>query len=157
MAELTYDMLDMSNITSSGQVYAMFQNATFQSIEIDLSGLSGTFNNVFQCNNGGRIHNIRLRVNAATFSNCFNNMTMLETLIFEDGSTIGGNGFNVQWSTKLSKASITSVVNALSSTTSGLSVTFSKTAVNNAFSGGSTGAEWTALANTKSNWTINLV
>lgn len=65
----------------------------------------------------------------------------------------GQTGLSFQQSTKLSKASITSVVNALSSTTSGLSVTFSKTAVNAAF----TTAEWTALAATKSNWTINLV
>ena len=75
----------------------------------------------------------------------------LENLIVEGVIDVGG--MNLQWSTKLSKASITSVVNALSSTTSGLSVTLSKTAVNNAF----TTDEWNALAGTKTNWTINLV
>ena len=67
--------------------------------------------------------------------------------------TIGQNGFNIQHSTKLSKASITSIINALSPTTSGLTVTLSKTAVNNAF----TTDEWDALIATKTNWTISLV
>jgi hypothetical protein len=63
---------------------------------------------------------------------------------------------------KLNKASITSVINALSTTTSGLTVTFSKSAVNNAFAtaegaaDGSTSAEWTALKNTRTNWNIAL-
>jgi hypothetical protein len=67
--------------------------------------------------------------------------------------TIGQNNFNLQWSTKLSKESITSVVNALSENKSGLSVMLSKAAVNNAF----TTSEWDALEKTKTNWTISLV
>jgi hypothetical protein len=66
------------------------------------------------------------------------------------------NGIDLQSSTKLSKASITSVVNALSTTTSGLTATFSKTAVESAF-GSTTSEEWLALVATKSNWTISLV
>ena len=64
--------------------------------------------------------------------------------------------------TLLSKESITSVINCLSTTTSGLSVALSLQAVNKAFetsenaNDGSTSAEWTTLANSKSNWTINL-
>lgn len=96
-----------------------------------------------------------LRVNeqttyASTFDYCqgLTNFTI-------DG-TIGQNGFNVQWSTKLSKASIISIINALSTTTSGLSVTLSKTAVETAF-GSTASEEWIALINARSNWTINLV
>ena len=65
--------------------------------------------------------------------------------------------------TVLSRDSIVSVVNALSTAVSGKTVTFSKTAVNTAFEtsvgagDGSTSEEWLALANTKTNWTINLV
>jgi curved DNA-binding protein CbpA len=76
--------------------------------------------------------------------------------------TIGRN-FNLQWSTKLSHDSIVSIVNALSTTTTGLTVTLSKTAVNKAFetaeglADGSASAEWTTLIATKSNWTISLV
>jgi hypothetical protein len=66
---------------------------------------------------------------------------------------IGQKNFNVHWSPKLSKASIESIINALSSTTSGLTVTISKTAKEAAF----TSAEWSALIATKSNWTISLV
>ena len=67
--------------------------------------------------------------------------------------TIGQNGLNFQWSTKLSRASFISVFKALSDSTSGLSATFSKTAVEAAFST----EEWEALKATKPNWTINLV
>ena len=76
--------------------------------------------------------------------------------------TIGQNGFDISWSTKLSKESITSIVNALSTTASGKSITLSKAAVNQAFEtyagvrDGSVSSEWLALADTRSNWTIAL-
>lgn len=82
-----------------------------------------------------------------TFLNCY------ELVNIEIEGTIGQNGVNLQWSTKLSKASITSIINALSTTTTGLTVTLSQTAVNNAF----TAEEWQALEATKPNWTISLV
>ena len=66
--------------------------------------------------------------------------------------TVGQDGLNLQWSTKLSKASIESVVNALSDTAAGKTVTFSKTAKEAAF----TAEEWAALIATKPNWTISL-
>lgn len=117
------------------------------------------------------------------FAYCRSLITVDELHLSPDGSTIltnalrdcpslenlkitgtnGQNGFNVQWSTKLSKASMTSIVNALSATTSGLTVTLSKKAVNNAFetsegaADGSTSTEWTTLIGTKTNWTISLV
>lgn len=78
------------------------------------------------------------------------------------GGTIGQNGFDIKWSTKLSHDSLISILNALSSTTSGLSVTVSQTAVNKAFetsegaNDGSTSQEWLNLIATKNNWTILL-
>jgi hypothetical protein len=96
-----------------------------------------------------------------TFTGVFGSCKSLEELYIE--GVIGQNGFNVQWSTKLSHDSLMRIINALSTETSGLSVTLSKTAVNKAFetnegaNDGSTSAEWLALANTKSNWTISLV
>ena len=66
---------------------------------------------------------------------------------------INKNGHNFQWSKKLSKASIESIMAALSTTTSGLTVTLSKTAVNNAF----TDEEWSALVSQHTNWTISLI
>lgn len=81
-----------------------------------------------------------------TFYNCY----ALESITFEGEIAVG---INFQWCTLLNKASIESIINALSATTSGLTVTFSKTAVNNAF----TAEEWEALEATKTNWTISLV
>lgn len=60
------------------------------------------------------------------------------------------------------KESLTSIINTLSTTTTGLTVTLSLTAVNKAFetsegaNDGSTSAEWLALVATRSNWTIAL-
>lgn len=81
----------------------------------------------------------------------FNNCSKLKNLTIT--GAIGKNGLNLKWSTLLTKESIISVINALSSTTSGLSCTLSQVAVNNAF----TDAEWSALIATKTNWTISLV
>lgn len=94
-------------------------------------------------------------------SHTFGYTKWLENVIFE--GVIGQNGLDLHWSTKLSKASITSIINTLSTTTSGLSITLSVTAVNNAFetstgsANGSSSQEWLDLIATKSNWTISLV
>ena len=89
-----------------------------------------------------------------TFANC-NSLVYLRV-----NGTIGRNGFDVRWSTKLSKESIISIVNALSATTSGLTVTLSLAAVNKAFeetaNDGSTTLEWLTLVATRPNWTIAL-
>ena len=95
------------------------------------------------------------------FSNYSFRLPALEEIRFS--GVIGKNGLNLQWSTNLSHDSIVSIINALSATTSGLTVTLSKTAVNNAFAtsegagDGSTSQEWLDLIATKSNWTISLV
>jgi hypothetical protein len=98
---------------------------------------------------------------STTISAWFSYDDKLENVTFE--GTIAKNGLNLQWSTKLNKASITSVINCLSTTTSGLTVTLSKVAVNKAFetsegaNDGTTSTEWTSLIGTRSNWTISLV
>lgn len=86
-----------------------------------------------------------------TLTGVLSDMKKLENVIVE--GTIGQNGFDVGASTLLSGASIESIINALSSTTSGLTVTISKTAKENAF----TDEEWQTLIATKPNWTIALV
>lgn len=93
------------------------------------------------------------------YSNVFGT-TNLENLTIS--GTIGQNGFDVKSSTDLSKASNISIINALSTTTSGLTVTLSLTAVNKAFetspgaNDGSTSEEWLNLVATKPNWTVAL-
>lgn len=73
---------------------------------------------------------------------------------------IGKKGFDVSACTLLSKASIENIINHLSTTTSGLTVTLSTVAVNKAFetsegaNDGVESAEWKTLKETKSNWNI---
>lgn len=84
------------------------------------------------------------------FTNTFFRCGNLENLTIS--GTIG-ESIDLQYSTKLSKASITNIINVLSTSVSGKTVTFSQTAKNNAF----TDSEWSALIATKTNWTISLV
>lgn len=97
-----------------------------------------------------------------SFANNFNDAKLIKHMIVE--GVIGKNGFNVQWLTTLDKESITSIVNALSTTTSGLTVTLSKTAIASAFGITSTqvetpteGSEWYMLRHSKDNWTFSYV
>ncbi len=149
--------IPIGRYASEGLYYTFTSCAVLEEIEdIGLSpsySYTGTFN---YCTKLKTIAKITVDENTrfdstTTFGNC----SALENLTI--AGTIGQNGFDIHWSTKLSKASITSIINALSTTTSGLTVTLSKTAVNNAFNGGSTGDEWLNLVATKNNWTISLV
>lgn len=63
-----------------------------------------------------------------------------------------GNTVTFQWS-PLTKESITSVINALSPTVTGKTLTLNKSAKEAAF----TADEWSALIATKTNWTFSLV
>lgn len=93
------------------------------------------------------------------YRSAFDNCTELQNLKFS--GVIGQSGLNFQWSTKLSKASIISVINALSTTTSGLSIILPKTAVDREFEEGdrlgSDSQEWEEILQNHSNWTISLV
>jgi hypothetical protein len=119
-----------------------------------------SFNDTFiQCRNLHTIECIYPDENTI-FSTAFNNCISLVYL--RVNGVIGQNGFDIRWSTKLSKDSILSIVNALSPTTSGLTVTFSEAAVKKAFAtseganDGNTSSEWLALVATKENWNIAL-
>lgn len=96
--------------------------------------------------------------NTETFDGC----TALENLTII--GTILNSGINLGDSTKLTMDSIASVFNALSTTTSGLSITLSKTAVNNAFSINiddettyPQDSPYYNLRHSRDNWTINYV
>ena len=88
-----------------------------------------------------------------SLNSAFASCRSLANITIEGVIMVSGANFS---SCPLTKASITSVINALSATTSGLTVTLKKTAVEAAF--GSTAAEeWATLIATKPNWTISLV
>jgi hypothetical protein len=96
---------------------------------------------------------------SCTFTNTITYCYKL-TDVFITG-TIGQTGLSFQ-SAPLTKASLTNIVNVLSTTTSGLTVTLPLAAVKKQFettpgaNDGNTSAEWLALAGTRSNWTITL-
>lgn len=85
----------------------------------------------------------------AIFTSAFANCKALENIRFEG---VIGQDIDFHWSTLLTKASITDIINHLSDDTAGKTLTLSKTAVNNAF----TADEWSALESSKQNWTITL-
>jgi hypothetical protein len=98
--------------------------------------------------------------NSANFANTFGGCSALKHIIFM--SDIKTSGLSLSDCKVLDKESIISVITHLSDSTSGLGVTLSQKAVNREFetsegaNDGSTSAEWLALINTKSNWTISL-
>lgn len=124
--------------------------------EIDCSGCKDV-NRLFYSCKMPNIDNLIVHENL-TYSNTFDYATIENITI---SGVIGKNGFKLTSST-LTKASVISIINALSSTTDGLSITLSETAVNNAFeenegaADGSASDEWLSLIATKPNWTISL-
>lgn len=152
-------VLDTSNCTSLGSAFAYTQITEIPTI--DCTALSGTSVIVF-AHGYGRLKKIEKLIvkEGIEFTNWFLN-TYLEEVIFE--GVISTGSLNLQWATGLNKASWISIINTLSATTSGLSMTGSLESVNTAFEtsagakDGSTSTEWLNLIATKSNWTINLV
>ena len=150
--------LDTSNCAN---ISMAFQYSKFTRIGvIDCSAITSSMSGVFgNATNLETIDKLILTENVG-FSGWFTSCAVLKNLTIE--GTIGKNGFSVADSPLLTKESLTSIINALSTTTSGLTVTLSKTAVNNAFetasglADGSTSPEWTSLTGTKTNWTISL-
>ena len=123
--------------------------------------LSGTrVNNTFDgCESLKKIPSLTLD-SITRFSYPFRNCRALEELNLY--GTIQYNGFDLSYSPNLKKASIENVVQCLSTETSGLQVTFSKTAVNREFetgegkNDGSSSEEWLTLKKSKDNWTVAL-
>lgn len=161
LESVNWEKFDLSATTS---LYAAFIGCfLLTEVDTELAVANGTatlLNSVFRnCYALQRVKKITA-FPSAVWKQSFENCRSLTSVIFD--GTIGANGLNLQWSTGLDKESITSIINALSATTtSGLSITLSETAVNNAFANGDTlgmdSAEWGELIGTKSNWTINLV
>lgn len=141
--------LDTSGVTGMYRTFHYSNVATIPTLDLRdcTSPCEDTF---YSCCNLHTIEKIILPSEAnQAFYSTFGECTALENITFEG---VIGNGFNMKWSTLLSRASIENIIGALSTTASGKTITLSQTAVNNAF----TTAEWTALVNTRSNWTIAL-
>jgi hypothetical protein len=156
---------ESSNFTHYGQ-QAFYYNTEITDTKVDIlvyvSELQNTFANAY---NLKTIRKIKLMRDNVKFNGVFTKCLSLENIVIE--GVIGQNGLDLQWSTKLSRESIESIINALSDTTSGLSITLSQNAVDVAFQNynnegngladGSASNAWEALIATKPNWAINLV
>ena len=163
------EICEKLDLTECVNATNMFSNVHMKNITVDLSNVTN-MTNCFNQSNGGRIKDIYLKVSekCTTFTSAFAYMGnkieggYCETLIFLEGSVIAANGLVFNKWNYLNKESITSIINALSPTTTKLTITLSKVSVNKAFetskgaSDGSTSSEWASLIATKSNWTISL-
>lgn len=113
--------IDTSGATSAVSIFYNTSAERIGTVSFEATvALQTTFNN------SRKLHTIeRVILTAAnTYTNPFNNCTALENLTIE--GTIGQNGFNVQWSTKLTHDSLMSIINALkdySADTSGTTYT----------------------------------
>lgn len=142
--------IDFSKITT---FFPVFNYSNIQHIpELDTRGVSSLGTVFAYVTSLISIDNIILRDDGSQTSlNLFNNNINLEEVRF--AGIIGQNGFDIHWSTKLSADSLKSIINTLSTTTTGLTITLPKTAQANyeAVYGLSS---WSTLTATRSNWTI---
>ena len=150
--------LDTSNVKAFDSTFSY--NSEFTEIPtIDLTSAT-SISNLFTWTYGALKTIEKLVVNENTpMGGWFWNSLGVENITIE--GTIGKSGFNISPCTKLSGQSIVSIIEALSDTTSGLTVTLSQTAVDNmAFpivGNKGTYNSWTDLEQSKTNWTISLV
>lgn len=141
--------LNTSNSTNFNQA---FFSALFTVIpELVISAKATNTTQMF--NNNGSLHTIRKLTFEEGFSgdltNAFASCSSLANVEFAGVLSVSITIHHCP----LTKASITSLINTLSGTVSGKTLTLKQTAKEAAF----TDAEWDALISTKSNWTISLV
>ena len=141
-------VLDFSQATAMRN---LFSGAYITRIGVVDTRSCTTLNNLFgYCSNLRAIDKLILKEDGSqSFTNLFISPTNVTNITIE--GVIGKNGFNIGACIYLSKDSVTSIVNALSTTTTGLTVTISASA-----KAKFTDEEWAALIATKPNWTIAL-
>lgn len=149
-----------------------FMSATFQLTktkripEINCSHVHEYGNNLTNTFDSSLVETIDKLIVTETlgYTNTFNKCANLKNIVFEG---VIGQNINFQWSTLLTRASIESVVNHLSDTASGKTLTLSLTAIKTAFGadphdwdgdgikdGWIGSSEWIDLISTKPNWNI---
>lgn len=133
------------------QFSSMFYNTRFTRVGvIDCRGSTAALTSMFAYSKYLKTID-KLIVSAVhTWNSAFLQCFALENITFEG---VIGAAIDFKDCTKLSIASITSIINALSTTTRGLTITLSKVAKEAAF----TADEWATLIATRTNWTISLV
>lgn len=144
--------------STNGIAYMFTWNQAITDTKVPITAFGSAQNAFYSCKELKRI--IKLIFDGTTnVNNMLYYCIKLEELYAEGKLDLS---LNVQHS-PLNKASIISLVNVLSETAEGQTMTFNLAAVNKAFetsegaNDGSTSAEWDTLQNTKSNWTIKAV
>ena len=153
-AEAAY--IDLSQIPRGSHISETYYNTftmCYELEEVEDIGFVPTFgygSTFAYCLNLKKVAMIRVDVDTQFSNDTFVKCTELEEITFK--GEIGSN-INFQWSTKLTRASIESIINHLSDTATGKTLTLSKTAVNAAF-----GDEWDSYvtAHKPSGWNITL-
>ena len=152
--------LDISKSTTALEMFNNCSEITHIPI-LDTTSVNSLTYFISNCTKLVEVEKIILKADGSqTFSNFLGYCNALESVTIE--GVIGNNGVSTRQSAKLNKASIISIINALSTTKSGLSVVFNSAAVNREFAtsdgaaDGSTSAEWLALVATRPNWNIVL-
>lgn len=142
-------VLDTSQCTNLTAAFMWMRTARLG--VIDCRACNSDLNNTFAQGKIKTIDKLILK-EENTFPNTFTKQAELTNITIE--GTIG-NSIDFQYSTKLTKASIESIINALSDTASGKTLTLSHDAVTNAFIDYQ--MTWVRLVGTKPNWTISLI
>lgn len=144
---------DFSDLTDASY---LFHNARVENIFCDLSNATKIFY-AFGSPQNGSIDKLTIRISekCTNFDYAFHYQTYTETLLFTDDSIIAAS-ISFQWSESLSRASIESIINALSDSVTGKTLTLSKHAIPKAF-GSADSEAWQQLIASKPNWTISLM
>lgn len=148
--------IDYTVCSSFQSAFRDFKGLT--AIVINYTGYASNFDQCFYGCTGLEYLKIDVHAGLNFYNNAFYNCTALTDLTV---TGIIGKTINLKWS-PLNKASIKSVINALSKTTSGIALTLKKTAVNDAFgididdeTTYPVGSEYYELRHSKDNWTIS--
>lgn len=154
-------ILDTSEATNLNCGFGESNLTVMPTINLTKCTTSGATNGLF--GGSGSLKTIRKIIvsEVTVFSNSFE-CSRLENITFEGAI---GNDIDFNSCTKLTEVSIRSIIEHLSDTASGKTLTLSKVAVDNAygwyigdsFAPGSSSGTWNELVVSKPNWTITLV
>ena len=145
-----------------------FVDSAFTEITIDTSTATSMVNTFLQARNLTTLNLVLPTAESVAWYDTFYACTSLVNLkltgkIYSRKYDSTGYAISLAWSKNLSKESIINVIECLDESVTGQLITFSLTAVNNAFEtsegakDGSTSSEWTTLVESRPNWTINLL
>ena len=136
-------------------IQSMFQltRITDTLLPLDLSNVTNAYGSVFRAATNLKTIRTLTVTSSISYVDWFIGCTALKNITFEG---VIGNNIDFASCVKLSKESIENIIGCLSDTVSDKTVTFSATAVNNAF-GSSESDEWLSLKASKKNWNISLI